>query len=217
MRHWLRLMNAGLTLALVAGARPCAAQSDGPPVYSAWWTAGWHAPEANISGLARDRSLLMVGIERRFTLKGGRFGTISMAPAILPAVNATHNRRSEQRMCVTDPVLLTWIYCDKNVPYSAFGVGVLPLAFRFQTPSEHRFGVVASLDGGGVWFDGRIPIPAGTRFNFAARAGLDATVRVGRRTWLSAGVRHLHLSNAGMGDVNPGIDAKLIALGLAWR
>jgi hypothetical protein len=77
--------------------------------------------------------------------------------------------------------------------------------------------LIADLDGGGVWFSHRVPVRDGTYFNFAARGGLDALYRVGDGLWLSAGYRHLHLSNAGTGAVNPGLDVPLIALGLAWR
>jgi hypothetical protein len=175
-----------------------------------------------------DRNLMVIGVERRFVIVNSRFGTVALAPSLLPAVTTGHNRGTSVVPC--EPVFSlatpstrpmtgtsTLPVCFGTAPYSAFGGGVLPLAMRFETPLLHRVGLVASIDGGAVWFNQPIPVPAGTRFNFAARAGLDATLRVTNRTWLSAGYRHLHLSNAGLGATNPGIDAPMISVGLGWR
>lgn len=211
---------------VVALARSVGAQDNALPIYNVWWTAGWHAPVANAAPLAKSRMLMMTGIERRFTFARGHYGAVSFSPALLPAVNATSNRQFVRTSCATSQathaatgveIIAIDDGCYKALPYSAFGVGMLPLAFRWQTVGDRRLGLIADIDGGGVWFSHRVPVTDGTYFNFAARGGIDATYRVAPRTWLSAGYRHIHLSNGGTGAVNPGIDAPLIAFGLAWR
>ena len=214
---------------LVAAPTVLRAQDSIGPVYSAWMSAGWHAPIANNSRISLQRSLFVAGIERRFPLTSGRFGSLSWAPSVLPAVRTTNNLRLTAIACTgasaasrTATVVSVNKQCYRGDPYSAFGIGVLPLAFHWETAMQRRFALVSDLDGGGVLFDGRLPVTdgghlSGTRFNFAARAGIDGVVRVTDRAWLSAGYRHLHLSNAGFGGINPGIDAPLAALGVAWR
>ena len=220
-----RLAGAVL-FSLLVWARGAAAQSDLPARYSAWWSVGWHAKVANgaPSPLVRNRMLTMAGIERRFTIASGRFGVVSFAPSLLPAVSATNNRRFTRVSCGRNFRGSTQIEiveiesrCFQAYAYSAFGFGTLPLAFRWQTSPDRRLGLITDIDGGGVWFSHRVPVRDGTYFNFAARGGVDALYRVSNGLWLSAGYRHLHLSNAGTGTVNPGLDAPLIAFGLAWR
>lgn len=222
-----RFLNI-LCLLLIAATRRGAAQGDQRAVYSASWTVGWNAPVANGSNIGHDRTLMMAGLERRFVLATGRLGTVSFAPALLPAVDATNNRHLAARVCPRNGsvapagVLKIGGQCYDVARYSAFGIGVLPVAFRWQTSNERRIGLIANLDGGGIWFNHRLPVSEethlnGTLFNFTARAGVDAVLRVTHRTWISAGYRHLHLSNGGFGDINPGIDAPLVALGLSWR
>jgi hypothetical protein len=214
-----------VVFSLLVLARGATAQSALPARYSAWWTVGWHAKVANgaPSPLLRNRMLSMAGIERRFEMKSGRLGVVSFAPALLPAVTATNNRRFTPTSCGRNPanvqseIVEVESHCFRAFAYSAFGVGVLPLAFRWQTPPARRLGLIADIDGGGVWFSHRVPVRDGTYFNFAARGGIDALYRMNDGLWLSAGYRHLHLSNAGTGAVNPGLDVPLFAIGLAWR
>jgi hypothetical protein len=221
-----------LTLLLLA-APPAVAQGEQHPVYSVWWSAGWNAPVANGSNIGHDRNLTLAGMERRFTITAGRFGRLSWAPAVLPVVRASNNRQLNPRTCGTngitastdEPSAITLHIngkCYQSFRYSAFGFGLLPVAFRWETSTERRVGLIADLDGGGVRFNHRLPVSSGqklngTLFNFVARGGIDAVVRVTDRTWISAGYRHMHLSNGGLGEINPGIDAPLMALGIAWR
>lgn len=107
--------------------------------------------------------------------------------------------------------------CPVGAKYAAFGVGVIPLGFRFESLPLGRISLAARLDGGGVWFDRRIPADGGMHFNFLAQAGVDLSLRVATHSWIQLGYRHLHLSNAGTSEVNPGLDVSLLDLGLAWR
>lgn len=222
-----RFLNT-FCLLLIATTHRVVAQGDQRAVYGAWWTAGWNAPVANGSNIGHDRTLMMAGVERRFVFASGRLGTLSFAPGLLPFVNATNNRELDILPCprggtrTGGEVVEISGQCYNLVRYSAVGVGLLPLSFRWQSSIERRVGVIANLDGGGIWFNHRLPVSEqthlnGTLFNFTARAGLDGVFRVSDRTWLSAGYRHVHLSNGGFGDINPGIDAPLVALGLSWR
>jgi hypothetical protein len=212
-------------LALVA--RSGQAQDVKVPTYAAWWSAGWHLPVANNSNIGSDRTLLLAGFERRFTFATGHLGTATFAPALLVS-SATHNVQLDSRACdrrnlpANARVLVIQGLCFDGHDYSASGIGVIPLGFRWHIAPQRRVSLVANLDGGAVWFNHPLPVTSDSRlrgqdFNFLARGGIDAVVRVAGRTWLSAGYRHVHLSNGGFGSINPGIDAGLMAFGVAWR
>jgi hypothetical protein len=51
--------------------------------------------------------------------------------------------------------------------------------------------------------------------NFTADAGVAADVRVAQRLALIAGWRLNHISNGGRGKVNPGMNSRMIELGLS--
>jgi hypothetical protein len=203
------------------------AQSAESPSYVASWSGRWHLHLADNSNVPVARTLLMGGIERRVPFAAGRFGVVSWAPSVVVS-NTTNNLALASRSCAANSYpYSTVIYqvhgqCFAAQPYSAFGVGIVPLGFRWQIAPGQRVGLVAALDGGGVLFNHPLPVTSnaylqGESFNFLARGGVDALVRVVARTWVGVGFRHVHLSNAGLGSVNPGIDADLLTLSVAFR
>jgi hypothetical protein len=157
---------------------PLHAQIASSPRYGLSYSAGWHAPVNNHSRITDDRNLTVIGVERRFAIRDGRLGSFSFVPSLLPVVSAGHNRRVALVPC---PSSATLIACTDNVPYLAFGPGLLPLGLRVETPTTRRVGLMTTVDAGGVWFNDRVPSPHGTRFNFVARGSLGAAFRVQRR------------------------------------
>lgn len=181
------------------------------PAYTVWVAGTGHAPESNNPGSPNSRALVLAGVERSFPIAAGAWGRLTTSPALLPGVYTTHNYRGEHGAC---PVLTN---CTVDVSYAAFGVGALPLALRYWSPSLGRVSVGLRGDAGGVYCTHSIPYSADTHFNFAAQYGGDLAVRATRRTSGVVGYRHLHLSNGGLGDGNPGIDARFITLGVQWH
>lgn len=182
--------------------------------FSAWIIGTVTAPVSNSGTLRHDRGLFLAGFERQYALLRGDWGTLSTSPSLLPIVFTSGNRRTKQVQC-GGPT--TFSLCDVSVRYSTLGAGLMPLSLRLQTPASRRLSLALRADGGGIWFAQRIPAESGTRFNFTAEAGLDLAVRMAPTLWGVVGYRHAHLSNGGLRDVNVGIDANLLTLGLQWR
>lgn len=80
-----------------------------------------------------NRALLLTGIEARFTLLHGARGRITTAPAFLPVVNATGNRREELQPCG----LL--VLCPVGVSYASLGVGAIPFTFGWRAQNTLAF------------------------------------------------------------------------------
>jgi hypothetical protein len=97
---------------------------------------------------------------------------------------------------------------------TAYGVGVDPFAFKWMLD---RPGSVAPYFeiGGGTLFTST-NVPAGTsRINFTTSAALGLHFLQSKHN-LSAEVRYMHISNAGLATPNPGINSIQFRLGFGW-
>jgi hypothetical protein len=70
----------------------------------------------------------------------------------------------------------------------------------------------ADLSGSALFTNNQVP-PGTSRINFESGAGLGLHVLAGRINW-SAEVRYVHISNAGLGDINPGINTLQLRIGV---
>ncbi|MEM7417796.1 MAG: acyloxyacyl hydrolase [Gemmatimonadota bacterium] len=91
---------------------------------------------------------------------------------------------------------------------TARAFGIRPLAVRLGLGPEF-VSIQADAAGGALLFD--IPAPAAntTRFNFTAEVALGLRVQV-PYAHVAAGYRLHHLSNGGLGRVNPGVDSHML-------
>lgn len=94
---------------------------------------------------------------------------------------------------------------------TAYGAGVNPFAFKWAFDTRGR--VVPYLEiGGGTLFT-NTQVPAGTsRVNFTS-SGAVGVHFLRRKHNLSAEVRFMHISNAGLATPNPGINTVQLRLG----
>ncbi|MDQ3673965.1 MAG: acyloxyacyl hydrolase, partial [Gemmatimonadota bacterium] len=59
-----------------------------------------------------------------------------------------------------------------------------------------------------------IPDPAEKRLNFAFDAGAATELRIARRLSITTAYKINHISNAGRGAVNPGMNSRMLELGV---
>jgi len=97
---------------------------------------------------------------------------------------------------------------------TAYGVGVNPFAFKWAFATRGK--VVPYLEiGGGTLFT-NTQVPAGTsRINFTS-GGAVGLHFLGSKRNVSAEVRYMHISNAGLATPNPGINTVQLRLGFGW-
>ena len=94
--------------------------------------------------------------------------------------------------------------------------GFSPFAMELAVPLGSRLGVYGAAAGGLLFFPRPYPVPEAKRSNFSIEYGGGLLLRVGRGTWLQAGYKYHHLSNAYRSLVNPGLDAHVIYAGF-WK
>lgn len=97
---------------------------------------------------------------------------------------------------------------------TAYGAALNPLALKWNFDAHGRVVPYAEL-GGGVLFT-NVQVPSGaSRINFTSAGGVGVHILSSKVTW-SADVRFVHISNAGLEAINPGINTVQLRLGVGW-
>jgi hypothetical protein len=95
---------------------------------------------------------------------------------------------------------------------STRGFGIKPLGLRAWA-GRSKVRLFADASAGVVHFGTPLLASNATRFNFVYDLGLGVQVDVPGAGRLALGFRRHHLSNAGLGEVNPGLDSDVAYLG----
>lgn len=98
---------------------------------------------------------------------------------------------------------------------TVYAYGFSPLQLRYNFASKNK--VVPYLEIGGGVLGSSQQLPENTyRFNFIDQAGLGVQFMNKGRPSVQAGVKYQHISNAGLGAHNPGINSMFFFAGASW-
>lgn len=105
-----------------------------------------------------------------------------------------------------------------------YGVSATPVLYRWNFMREEmsRISPWAQLGGGLLWTNHKFPVVPLTNentsvINFTPQVGIGETVFVKRNRSLDFAVKAIHISNASLGDNNPGINISLqFSAGYSW-
>ena len=188
-----RLILALSLLLLTLCAPPARAQAG--PVEGGheiqFWTGGGHG----ISGSQSSDGLWNLGF---------RYGLILTAPHGPGFLRG----RLEYALDAV-PVFLIW-----QKQNTAYGVGVDPFAFKWILDRPGSVAPYFEISGGTLFTNTNVP--AGTsRVNFTSSAALGLHFLQSKHN-LSAEIRYMHISNAGLATPNPGINTIQFRLGFGW-
>jgi hypothetical protein len=95
---------------------------------------------------------------------------------------------------------------------TAYGAGFNPLNLKWNFATRGRVVPYLELSGGALFTNHDVPTRTNT-VNFTSSAALGAHFLGNSRNW-SVEARYLHISNAGLGDFNPGINTVQVRLGI---
>jgi hypothetical protein len=100
---------------------------------------------------------------------------------------------------------------------TAYGAGFDPLGLKWNFVRRGRFSPFLQLTGGTVFSNVNVPTYTNT-VNFTPSAAFGTHILGEKYNW-SVEVRYLHISNAGLGDYNPGLNTVQVRLGLGkfWK
>jgi len=227
-RYWVVAATAGALLGSVRAAR---AQSSATPdsertmiAAPRWKFGGWIAgatgqPLETRIGHVHDRDLFLTALRAshpilvtpRFRLRS----TVDLFPLVVATANRDYTYDDVVLACTG--VALCQEVTRVPIPsrHTAYAAGIAPLGFEGLVTLSRRVGLGIGVEGGGLYFNRRIPDPGETRFNFMADGNVALRVSLGvSRPTLIGGFRINHISNGGTGNVNPGMDSRLLFVGL---
>lgn len=180
------LLLAGFASPLLAQDGP---QTDGNEVE--FWTTGGHGT----NGIAQHTGVWTAGF---------RYGWVITAP------HGPGFLRGRFEYAV-DAVPVFVLFQPTN---TAYGAAIDPFALIWNLDTRGRIVPYIEL-GGGVLFT-NTQAPEGTsRINFTSASGVGVHYLRGKYAW-TADVRFMHISNAGLQAINPGINTVQLRLGVGW-
>lgn len=95
---------------------------------------------------------------------------------------------------------------------TAYGVGFDPLGLKWNFQRHGRFSPFLELTGGCLFTNHNVPEYTNT-VNFMDQAALGTHI-LGTKYNVSVELRYMHISNAGLGNLNPGVNTVQVRLGL---
>jgi opacity protein-like surface antigen len=99
---------------------------------------------------------------------------------------------------------------------TVYGFGAAPVGGEVRFRAARPLAFVVRGSAGGVYFSQPVPDPEERRFNFMFDLGAGAEFRFSRRLAVTAGYRLNHISNAGRGPVNPGMNSQMLEVGVSF-
>lgn len=180
-----------VVVVLLAACAVCSAQA-APEKGShelQFWAAGGHS----VAGGTSDTEVFDAGLRYGWVLTGPHL------PGLLRG-------RFEYAVDAT-PVFL--VFQPAN---TAYGAGFSPLGLKWNFERHGRLSPYFEL-GGGILVTSR-NVPTGTNnVNFTPAAALGTHILAEKYNW-SLEVRYLHISNAGLGRLNPGLNTVQVRVGV---
>jgi len=95
---------------------------------------------------------------------------------------------------------------------TAYGVGFDPLGLKWNFQRHGRISPFLELTGGVLFTNHDVPTNTNT-VNFMDQAALGTHI-LGAKYNVSVELRYMHISNAGLGNLNPGINTVQVRLGM---
>jgi len=212
-------------VALLASAMTVHAQDRQPagrplPTFAVWTAFAGNERLSTRIGDTNDRDLFLVGVRARWLLS--HIGRIEYAYTadLLPVVVSTGMPsytfvNVPGPACPPNPECAVPIITEMTRK-TVYGVGAAPVGGEVRYRVTHPLALVLRGSAGGVYFSRPIPDPEERRFNFIFDIGAGAELRFSRRMAMTAGYRLNHISNAGRGPVNPGMNSQMLELGLSF-
>ena len=169
----------------------------------------WHASRGPRWGSIVNRRLYLLGFARETRLTQGRDWELRRTFEIPVAlVQRTSDQTEYCYVTQRDPG--GWV-CERDSSHDmALGVGVLPLGVQWQTAANAAMQFHVRVAGGAMAFSNPTPVNEATHANFVLEAGGGFTFRRPLGREVTIGYKLHHLSNAGLGTKNPGLDSNVL-------
>ena len=158
---------------------------------------------------------------------GGAFENGHAFSSTVGARNYQFESRYERLIYWSEPFAVRWVF--DAVPMAmvgdphpsnghrayAYGVGASPIGAQVNFVHYHHVEPFLTSGGGFLYFNHRM-FGTTQQFNFTAQLGGGVQLFTSsRRTAIDLGYKYHHISNANLGNQNPGLDSHMLFVGLS--
>jgi len=235
----LRLISiclGGITALLsLCHTTTCDAQAIGNGYEQQTWqygvfVSGGFAPAYEIRGIytyQEDLRFYTMGIEigRRLTGPRGKSafrGQLEELVEVLPLWEFDEPKQ-------TDAFYLTVYPQSRGTAifpgYKEYGAAVTPILCRWNFSGAYERHVTPWVEGGVglLWTSQNFPqgdaLPGGhtSRINFTPQMGIGEAIRVRNKSSIDVGAKYFPTTNAGLGQINPGVSLLQFSIGYSWH
>ncbi len=220
--------SIGLVVLLsVAGATGLSGQRPGggdlrPPgtaTLGVWTGVSWYAPGPSGVRQVGDREFIVVALRYRRVLLAASHFTLAHTIDFVPAAIVTDNSSEAWPFVLPDasfntPTRSGFAFAGSpGKGNTVFGVGVTPIGFEGSAWVARRFAFVLSGSAGVLVFTNPVPFANATKLNMALDIGFGIETDIGKGWGAIMGYKFHHISNAGFGRFNPGLNSDVWYLG----
>ena len=175
----------------------------------------WYSPRGGSWGLISNRRVYFTGVRGEWVLEANRRLAWAYTAEWVPLAVVERTIDHETVHCYDTP---SGSICEVDRSARvAVGTGASPVGFKLYVNPAGSMRFFANGSGGMIAFSSDVPVYSSRRLNFMFDygGGVDFVLRDGRAATI--GYRFHHISNAGSGRVNPGLDANILYLGLRTK
>jgi hypothetical protein len=153
-------------------------------------------------------SVSSIEVELTLTLRASQAWGLELPVRAVPLIMARNN---PVNAAYADP-FGQWFMPLDTPRSSTLGLGLKPVGLRAWAGSR-RVRLQAEASAGVVRFGSPLLAANATRFNFVYDVAVGIRIDVPGAGRAGLGLRRQHLSNAGLGEVNPGLDSHVAYIG----
>ena len=216
------LMYLAFPLIVAAQESPVDLRRDEDPrnSFGIWGGVSFASPDW--WGAVREREVFLVGLRYRRTVKRSDDHLVAYTLDLIPAAAVANTPvRSIEFCCAGLPRSLRQ-RIEVNIqevvePSTAYGFGIAPLGFQLELFRQNPVYLTLGGGGGFLLFDRDVPRLDTRKMNFTATLNAGLRVVLLDAWELTLGYKFHHLSNAGTGMFNPGLDSSMFYLGWMFR
>ncbi len=167
-------------------------------------------------GAVREREVFIISLRYRRTVTRTENVVLDYTFDVIPAAAVANTPIRTTRFCCLGLPETTGRHFEQSMeriePSTAYGFGVAPIGFQLELFRQSP--VYLTLGGGGglLLFDRDVPRLDTRKMNFTATLNAGLRVVILDDWELTIGYKFHHLSNAGTGTFNPGLDSNMFYL-----